>query len=172
MTRFPLSLALMLTVATPIAAQEVLGTLEARQNDTFRTWFVTRDGAQTQSSWRQMAPGVINLSLWGHATDTSATSVNDALILDFNVMTAAGTPLVVDPTLQYLAEGYGGGWLALDDSSISVTVEKLDVTDASLSIAGTFTAQLTYSTDIMRQILETSKTQTMEGRFSAVLPAN
>lgn len=88
----------MLTVATPIAAQEVLGTLEARQNDTFRTWFVTRDGAQTQSSWRQMAPGVINLSLWGHATDTSATSVNDALILDFNVMTAAGTPLVVDPT--------------------------------------------------------------------------
>ena len=170
MSRLPLLLAFLLSVASPLTAQEHLGTLEARHEDTFRTWFVTRDGAQSQSSWREMAPGLIDVTLWGHATADSATSVNDALVLDFDVMTTSGSPVAVEPTLQYLSAGYGGGWLAVDDTSITVLIDTFDVTDTGLAVAGTFTATLTYSTDVTRQILDPSQTQTMEGRFSATLP--
>lgn len=170
MTRLLLITALLLHVAAPVHAQEVLGTIEARQDDTFRTWFVTREGSQSQSSWQEMAPGLIDVTLWGHATDDSATSVNEALVLDFDVMTAAGTPVVIEPTLQYLSEGYGGGWLALDDTSLSVAIEAIDVTEAGLALAGTFTATLTYSTDVMKQTLDPTRTQTMEGRFQVALP--
>lgn len=171
MTRLPLLFALLATVASPISAQEVLGTLEARQDDTFRTWFVTRDGAQSQSNWQEEMPGLLfDVSLWGHATDDTATSVNEALILDFDVNTSSGEPVASDPTLQYLTEGYGGGWLALDDDNLSVTIETFEITDAGLTVAGTFTATLTYSTDVMRQVLDPSRSQTMEGRFTAVLP--
>lgn len=163
-------LALLLSIAPPLSAQEVLGTLEARQEDTFRTWFVTCEGAQTQSGWREMAPGLVDVSVWGHATADTATSVNEALILDFDVMTTTGTPVVIDPTLQYLSAGYAGGWLAVDASVLSVTLETFAVSEAGLSVGGTFTATLTYSTDVMKQILDPSRTQTMEGRFSAVLP--
>lgn len=172
MTRSPLLLALFIPMASPILAQEVLGTFEARQDDTFRTWFMTRDGAQSQSGWQQIVPGYVDVSLWGHATDDTATSVNEALILDFGVMTSAGAPVVMEPTLQYLSAGYGGGWLALDDTSLSVAIETFDVSDTGLTVAGTFTATLTYSTDVMRQTLDPSQTQIMEGRFSAVLPSN
>lgn len=171
MTRSPLLFALLLSIASPISAQEVLGTLEARQDDAFRTWFVTRDGAQSQSAWREEMPGLlVDVSLWGHATDDTATSVNEALILDFGVITSTGAPVASEPTLQYLTEGYGGGWLALDDTSLSVSIETFEISDAGLTVAGTFTATLTYSTDVMRQVLDPSRTQTMEGRFSAVLP--
>ena len=172
MTRFPLFLALLLPVPSPISAQEVLGTIEARQEDTFRTWFVTRDGEQSQSSWREMAPNLVQVSLWGHVTEDSATSVNEALILDFNVMTSGGTRTVIDPTLQYLSEGYGGGWLALDDTSLTLAIETFESSGDGLAVAGTFAATLTYSTDLMQQVLDPSQTQTMEGRFSAVLSLN
>lgn len=170
MTRLTLFFALSLTLASPISAQEVLGTIEAREDDTFRSWFVTRDAGQSQSRWQQPVPGLVDVSLWGHAADDSTTSVEGALILDFDVMTSSGTPVVIEPTLQYLTEGYGGGWLALDDSSLSVTLESFDASETGLSVAGTFSATLTYSTDPMKQTLDPSRTQTMEGRFSAVLP--
>lgn len=172
MTRSALVAALLLSAASPILAQEVQGTVEARQDDTFRTWFVTQDGAQTQSAWQEVVPGLVSLTLWGHATDDTATSVDEALILDFGVMTSTGAPVVTDPTLQYLSEGYGGGWLAMDDTSLSVAIETFEVSDAGLVVAGTFTAMLTYSTDLMRQTLDPSRTQAMEGRFSATLPPN
>lgn len=174
MTRFPLFFALLLPVATPIAtpaaAQEVLGTIEARQGHTLRTWFVTRDGAQSQSAWQQVVPGLIDVSLWGHATDDTATSVNGALILDFDVMTAYGAPKATEPTMQYLSEGYSGGWLALDDDALSVTIESFENSGSGLAVQGTFTATLTYSPDLMKLVLDPSRTQTVEGRFSAVLP--
>lgn len=168
--RLHLAPLLLLITAAPALSQEVLGTIEARVDDTFRTWHLTRDGDQNQSRWAEMMRGLTDVSLWGHDSPDSATSVAGAMILDFGVMTTTGTPVVVNPTLQYLTEGYKGGWLATDDSQIAVTLETFDATAAGLKITGSFTATLTYSTDPMTQTMDPTRSQTIEGRFDATLP--
>lgn len=156
--------------AAPALAQDSLGSIEARIDDTFRTWHLTRDGSQSQSSWIEKGPGITDVSLWGHDTPDTTSSVAEALILDFAVMTGTGTPMAINPTLQYLSEGYKGGWLAIDDSQITVTLESFDITPAGLNVAGSLSATLSYSTNPMAQTIDPTRSQPVEGRFAAILP--
>ena len=158
------------TAAVPVAAQDRLGEIGARIDDTFRTWHLTRKDGQSQSSWSEMAPGLIDVSLWGHATADSTTSIKEAFLLDFGLLITGGTPQVTDPTLQYLENGYDGGWLALTPENLTMTIESATVNGTELTLRGSFTATAQYSDKIMEQTVDPTRTLALEGNFEVVLP--
>jgi hypothetical protein len=170
MKKYLLTLTLFLATASPAMPADVTGQIVGRFEDTVRTWFLTRDGDQSQSGWRQMVPGLVDVSLWGHDSDTTTTSVKEAMLLDFQVTTTGGSPQVMNATLQFLSEGYQGAWLAVEDQDVTVTIEIFQPSDTGLRIKGSFRANTTYSTDPMKQVMVPSRTEIIEGRFEADLP--
>ncbi len=170
MRKHLLTLGLLLAPASPAMPAEVMGQIVGRFEDTIRTWFVTRDGDQSQSGWLQPVRGLIDVSLWGHASDNTTTSVTEAMLLDFQVMTSGGSPQVTNATLQFLSEGYSGAWLAVEDQDVTMTIEMFEHSDTNLRIKGSFRANVTYSTDPMKQVMVPSRTEMIEGRFDADLP--
>lgn len=156
--------------AMPAAAQDRLGGIGARIDDTFRTWHLTLKDGQSQSSWSEMAPGLIDVSLWGHATPDSTTSIKEAFLLDFSLLITGGTLQATDPTLQYLENGYDGGWLALTPENLTIKIESAAVTGTELTLKGSFTAMAQYSDKIMEQMVDPTRTLALEGNFEAVLP--
>lgn len=170
MKRYLLTLPVLMTIASPALPADVMGQIVGRFEDTVRTWFLTRDGDQSQSDWQQVSPGLVDISLWGHASDGTTTSVEEAMLLDFQVMTNGESPQVMEATLQFLSEGYKGAWLAVDDQDVKVTIEVFELSETNLRIKGSFRANATYSTDPMKQVMVPSRTEVIEGRFEADLP--
>lgn len=170
MIRHLLTLTLLLATASPAIPADVTGQIVGRFEDTVRTWFLTRDGEQSQSGWQQPVLGLIDVSLWGHDSDDTTTSVQEAMVLDFQVMTIGGSPQVINTTLQFLSEGYQGAWMAIEDQDMTVTLDMFEPSDTGLRIKGSFRANATYSTDPMKQVMVPSRTKIIEGRFEADLP--
>ena len=160
----PLSMA-----SVPVSAQDRLGGIGARMDDTFRTWHLTSKDGQSQSSWSEMAPGLIDVSLWGHATPDSTTSIKEAFLLDFGLVITGGTLQATDPTLQYLENGYDGGWLALTPENLTIEIVSASVIGTELTLKGSFTAMAQYSDTIMEQAVDPTRTLVLEGSFEAVL---
>lgn len=151
-------------------AQEQLGTLTASIDGTEQQWFLTAKDGESQSSYTEVMKGLTDISLWGHATDDSATSVKGALLIDFNLMSMGGGLSAVDATLQYLEDGYGGGYLAVSDGATRITVTAQEKQGEALHITGSFSATASYSDNPMQQQVDDSKQVTIEGSFDAVLP--
>lgn len=170
MKKHLLTLALLLATTSPAISADVTGQIVGRVEDTVRTWFLTRDGDQSQSGWTQPVAGLIDVSLWGHDSDNTTSSIKQAMLLDFKVMTAHGSPKVVSATLQFLSEGYQGAWMAIEDQDITVTVETIELSDAGLNLNGSFRANTTYSSNPMKLVMVPERTQVIEGRFEATLP--
>lgn len=170
MKKHLLTLTLLLATSSPAISADVTGQIVGRVEDTVRTWFLTRDGDQSQSGWRQPVAGLIDVSLWGHDSDNTTSSVKQAMLLDFQVMTAYGSPQVMNATLQFLSDGYQGAWLAVEDQDVTVTIETFEPSDTGLSIKGSFRADTTYSSNPMKQVMVPERTQVIEGRFEATLP--
>lgn len=162
-----------LCLAAPLAnAQDLLGTIQGTVGDQPYTWHLTAQNGESQSAHSQVMKGLDDISLWGHATADSTSSVKGALLLDFNVMSIGNTLAVTDATLQFLQDGYKSGYLADDASPVQVTLTTFEVSDAGVRIEGSFGANANYSSDIMRQITDPAQTVTINGSFSATLPAS
>ncbi|MGC9369090.1 MAG: hypothetical protein ACP5DX_06070 [Paracoccaceae bacterium] len=166
-----LALALFL-VPAGATAQDLLGTIEATVDGQARTWYLTAQDGESQSDFAQIMRGMNAVSLFGHPTDDSITAVKGALLIDFSLITLGGTPSVADATLQYLEDGYGGGYLATTDGATQVSLDAVEVKDDTLHIEGHFAATAAYSDDIMRQTTDDSRTITLNGSFRATVPGS
>ena len=169
MKHFRLALVLSLLPACAMAADQ-LGSITATVDGAEHTWFLTAEGGESQSNATPVMNGLTSVQLWGHATADSATSVKGALLIDFSLITLGGTPSVADATLQYLVDGYKGGYLATDDDSVQITVTTAEPQDKALHIAGSFTATAAYSDQPMLQLTDDSRQMQITGNFDARLP--
>lgn len=170
MKPFALALALSL-LPLPALATDQLGQITASiDGGAPQQWFLTAEGGESQSAANKVMNGLTDVSLWGHATAETASSVEGALLIDFNLITLGGTPSTADATLQYLVEGYKGGFLAIADGATRVTVTRAETEGATLHIAGSFTATAAYSDQPMLQLTDDSRQVKIEGTFEATLP--
>lgn len=168
----PLALAVALGVPLPALAQDTVGTITGTLNGEETTWYITYDGADSQSAYMTIVPPSSQVTLWGHAEEGSIMSLQDSLILDFFAIAQGGNLAANTLSLQHLDDGYSGGWIADDETgSLSVTVTTLEPTDAGLTIAGSFEAEAVWSPNMMSRELDPSRTAQISGRFEATLPA-
>jgi hypothetical protein len=172
----PISSALAIAVGLAFApglalAQDVLGTITARLGETEMTWFITAEGGESQSAIAKM-PGVplYDVSLWGNPADTDLAAMKGALLIDFSAMAAAGSANALEPTLQYLEEGYSGGWVAGSDDVLQVTLTRFEQSGTSMALAGNFAATAAYSDDLMAMTTDSSRNLAVSGAFEALLP--
>lgn len=168
-----LALALPILAIPPHAyAADLLGTITATMGDApAQDWFVTAEGGESQSALAKM-PGVPlhDVSLWGNTSADETASLKGALLLDFSVMGSGGAATVMDATLQYLEEGYSGGYLAGSDGDLAITLTRFDESGDGLAIAGDFTATATFSDNLAAMSTDPSKTRSFSGTFEVTLP--
>jgi len=157
-------------LAEPVAAQDALGTIEGTRDGQAIVWHLTAQDGTSQSGFTNMMRGLDDVSLWGHAEPDSTTSVQGALLLDFNLMSNGGTLTATDATLQYLSEGYKAGYLALNGASLNLTIATAEKRGDALYIQGSFTATPAFSDNIMAMKTDPGQTLTLTGNFSATLP--
>ena len=167
MHRYLLTCALALPL--PAAAAETIGQITATVNGTEMSWFVTAEGDESQSGAMTMPGGLADVSLWGNPTEGALAELKGALLLDFAAM-AAGGPTALDPSLQYLEDGYTAAWVALDEETVQVSLTTFETGGDSVQLEGTFQAQAAFTDDMATMTTDPARHVEIVGRFEASLP--
>lgn len=162
----------LLAACLPCAAlaQEVIGSINAAVDGTPKSWYVTQENGASQSFVMAMAQDLYEVTLWGNPTPDNNAQFNGALILDFIVLARGDSPKPMEPSLQWLEQGYLAGYLALDDHTLDVTLSKAEETTTGFSVAGTFHATAQFSDQIMLQMTDPTRTVAFDGNFAANVP--
>ena len=156
------------------ARAETLGTITATIDGAERTWFVTAEGGESQSSFIQPMAGMLNMSsfiLWGNPKEDVLATNKDVLMLSATLVRGAGGMMPVTPETRYLVNGFKDQWIAVDEGLTEMDLTTIEPVDGGLHVAGTFTAQANYTQDMMEQDVDRSKTKVITGRFDVTLPA-
>lgn len=169
MMRIVLSALCAMLFPLEVSAQTTLGTITASVAGTERTWYITEEDGETQSLLMSPMSGLFQVTLWGNPSAEINAQIEGAMILGFMVLNRGGAQ-VMEPTLQWLEQGYGGGWLALDESAVSITMTSAEETETGLTLAGTFKATAAFSDQVMAQIVDPNRSVEIEGSFEANLP--
>ena len=167
MHRYLLTCALALPL--PAAAADTIGHITATVDGYEMSWFVTAEGDESQSGALAMPGGLADVSLWGNPTEGALAELKGALLLDFMAM-ATGGPIALDPTLQYLEDGYAGAWVALDEETAQISLTVFEPGDDGVHLEGTFRAQAAFTDDMATMTTDPARHVEIVGRFEANLP--
>lgn len=169
------SLALCATIlAAHPAMADTLGTITATMDGKERTWFITAEDGESQSSFVQPMAGMLTGSsfiLWGVPDEGIVATMKDVLMLDATLMRGAGGMMPVTPTARYLVTGFKDQWIAVDEGQTEMTLTTIEPIDGGLHVAGTFTATANYTEDMREQDVDRSKSKVIRGSFDVTLPA-
>jgi len=150
-------------------AQEVTGTIVASIDGDERTWFTTTDEGRSQSDWS----GDLNfadISLWGHPVEDTISAIHDSLLIGFQLVKSADGYTLWTIEISFLEDGYDGIYRVVDDADAALTVEAVELDGDQLSLSGSFSATLYYTTDHGREV-DMSNSVFVEGNFdTALLP--
>jgi hypothetical protein len=162
--------ALLLT-PTLCFGQDVLGTLNASLDGAERTWFLTAEGAESQSFGMTMAiANLQSFSLWGQPTEKTVNTLNDTLLLKFDVMSVADQVIPLNVSLTFLADGWKSGWLAGEADKITFTLTTLEKAEDGVRVEGNYAATASFSEALSSGEVDASRTMQINGSFSATLP--
>ncbi len=151
--------------------QDVFGTIDASLDGAERTWFLTAEGAESQSFGLTMAiANLQSFSFWGQPTEKTIKSLDDTLLLSFDVMSVADQVIPLNVSLTFLADGWKSGWLANEPDQIVFSLTTLEKTEDALRVEGNYAATANYSDALSRGAVDASRTMQINGSFSAVLP--
>lgn len=162
------------TLAAQPALAETLGTITATMDGEERTWFITADGGESQSSLVQPMAGMLmgsSIILWGVPDEDIVATTKDVLTLDATLMRGAGGMMPVNPQARYLVTGFNDQWIAVDEGQTEMTLTAVEPVGDGLHVAGTFTATANYTQDMTDQDVDRSKTKVISGSFDVTLPA-
>lgn len=158
---------------TFLFAQEVFGTIEASLDDEPRIWFLTAKDNDSQSFGMTVA--VANLqsfTLWGQATEENGKSVDDSLLLKFDVMSVGDQMIPINVSVTHFEDGWKTGWLANEESGVVFSLIKLEKSEAGVFVEGSFDAAAGFSDSLASGQADAMRTMHITGRFSATLPAS
>lgn len=149
-----------------VSAQEVIGTITGAINGESRVWYVTELEGQSQSGWIDMG-GLEDVTIWGNATDDTAGSPRDALIIGFKLVNGA---VFADTVSASFADArVQGSYFTFDTGVASAGLVSSSVEAENLTLEGSFTATLAYSEDYGRT-REPENTITITATFLVTLP--
>lgn len=151
---------------------ETIGVIEAGLGDGQRTWFITADSVRgdliSQSNYSADAVGTYAINLFGHASEDTVFSTQEALTVSFNVEADTTT---LRREVVFIAGSLSESYRAEEDA-VSIELYTLEEEGGLISISGRFDATLTWQGDEG----EAPMGETIEiggGTFEAALaPAN
>lgn len=162
------------TLAALPAMADTLGTITATMDGEERTWFITAEDGESQSSFVQPMAGMLmgsSFILWGVPDEDTVATMKDVLMLDATLMRGAGGMIPVNPTTRYLVGGFKDQWVAEEEGQTEMTLTTIEPIDGGLHVAGTFTATANYTQDMTGQEVDRSKIKVISGSFDVTLPA-
>lgn len=152
-------------------AQDVFGNINANLDGVERTWFLTTQDNESQSFGMTMAiANLQSFSLWGQPSDKTVKSLDDTLLLSFDVMSVGGQLIPLNVSLTFLADGWKSGWLANEPDKIVFTLTKLEKGGDGVRVEGNYAAKANYSEALSSGEVDPSRIMQINGSFSATLP--
>ncbi|SDJ35884.1 hypothetical protein [Lutimaribacter saemankumensis] len=154
------------------ASADTFGTISASIDGDTRTWFVTEQSGESQSSWARIMPGSLtgsNFTLWGNPDKTQLAATKGALILGAVLMPGAGGFTAI-PDVQYLENGFSAYWASVEDDPAEMNLAEVEEQGESLRVSGDFSARL-YFRSGAGQTPDRSRMITVSGTFKAAIPA-
>jgi hypothetical protein len=104
-------------------------------------WSVAGDEAPLASTWRATETARL-VRIVGVARQAGEESLADALVITFLAAGNPAGPDVAEPKVTYLPAGSDAPWIAQGEN-IDLDVEALEVSEGSMAVAGSFSAQMT-----------------------------
>jgi len=164
-----IAVAMVIALASP-GYSETWGTITASiGGEAERTWFITGEGDESQSSFIQVMPGKLSAAsfiLWGTADEPGDENWRDVMHLRATLMPEPGGFAAVS-NLDYMEEFNTKYWTA-DAENSEVVLSVVEQIDGNLHVAGTFTAEAIYAEGY--ENIDPTRTTTIVGRFDVTLP--
>ena len=152
-------------------AQEVFGTLTASLDGIQRSWFLTAHEGESQSFG--LTVSIANLqsfSMWGQPSAYDVQTMQDSLLLSFDVMSVGDQVIPLNMSVTYLENGWASGWVSDDPENIVFALTTLKKSDAGVLIEGSFDTVASYGEPLSHGATDASRTMLINGSFHATLP--
>lgn len=166
------ALATAISLAPSIScAQEVFGTIVASLDGVERTWFLTAQDDDSQSFGLTIAiANLQSFTLWGQPSADDVKTMQDSLLLTFDIMSVAGQTIPASLSVIYLEDGWKSGWISDDAENITFELTTLEKTGAGVVLEGSFATVANYREPLSSGEIDTSRTMQINARFKATLP--
>jgi hypothetical protein len=151
---------------TLVAAQETIGTIEAKIDGEAREWRALApdpSGTDYNTSLQMFGP-MQTVSIMGFPLDR--ITMKEIIQIDFAMM--SGSLEMIDQNVIYAPDGISRTWTSLEGENL-ITLENFEVTESEAKVSGRFAGRVCLRETMFTEP-DPAQCKDIEGRFESSLP--